>query len=183
MPGRKCPCAGRALVSWPRAASRSAVGTYLPGSEKRQGNWEACALEPSVLRTRRVAEDKTLLHLSICEVRALTSLSPTCPGPCCLAEVSPLWKAMWSQFYGPQSPASKVPTKVPKGGACPLWPCPAVSLPGARWTQSQGRTFTPKRWGQLQTWPLKALNVSVFGAERWGQHQGPHPSPGSSRAG
>lgn len=116
MPRRKCPCAGRALVSWPRAASRSAVGTYLPGSEKRRGNWQACALEPSVLRTRRVAEDKTLLRLSICEVRASTSLSPTCPGPCCLAEVSPLWKAMWSQFYGPQSPASKVPTKVPKGG-------------------------------------------------------------------
>lgn len=75
-----------------------------------------CALEPSVLRTCRVAEDKTLLHLSICEVRALTPLSPTCPGPCCLAEVSPLSKAMWTQFYGPQSPASKVPTKVPKGG-------------------------------------------------------------------
>lgn len=33
-----------------------------------------------------------------------------------MAEVSPLSKGMQSHFYGPQSPASKLPTRVPKEG-------------------------------------------------------------------
>lgn len=89
---------------------------------------------------------------------------------------------MQSQFHGPQSPASNLPTRAPKG-ACPLWPGPAVGLPGARWTQSQRRTFTPKRWDQPQTWPLKARNGSGLSAEKRGQCQRPRPSTGSSRTG